>query len=294
VVLRLLDSGEVEVVTGVADQGGGAYTVLRRVAAAVMSVDPRRVVVRHSDTSGPAPDPGVGGQRTTHVLGRAAQVGATDMKARLEELAAEAMGWPAGEVRLEDDRFVVGDSSAPFEEVAEQIAKGPPVEVRGSYDGTHKPGEPGDFEFAGYVVQTAVDRETGSIAVDNVLLVADVGTIINPVAHQGQLDGGLMFGIGAALMEDLSVQDGRSTTPSLGDYKMPCQTDTPPFRTVLIHDPVEGPGPLGGKAAGELTNTSVAPAVANAVAAACGARITQIPLTAERILEALVGDALNS
>ena len=94
VVVRLLAGGEVEVVTGVVDQGGGIYTVLRRVAAAVMSVDPRRVVIRHSDTSGPAPDPGVGGQRTTHVLGRAAQAGATEMKARLEELAAEAMGWP--------------------------------------------------------------------------------------------------------------------------------------------------------------------------------------------------------
>ncbi|HEY1296154.1 MAG TPA: xanthine dehydrogenase family protein molybdopterin-binding subunit [Chloroflexota bacterium] len=290
IVMRLLEGGEVEVITGVADQGGGAYTVLRRVAAAVMSVDPRRVIIRHSDTAGPAPDPGVGGQRTTHVLGRAAQAGATEMKARLEELAAEAMGWPAGEVRLEDDHFVAGESSAPFEEVAEQINRGPTVEVRGAYDGTHKPGEPGDFEFAGYVVQAAVDRDTGSVAIDDVVLVADVGTIINPVAHQGQLDGGLMFGIGAALMEDLSVQEGRITTPSLGDYKMPCQMDTPPFRTVLIHDPTAGPGPLGGKAAGELTNTSVAPAVANAVAAACGARLTQIPLTAERIHAALEAD----
>ncbi|MBV9579538.1 MAG: xanthine dehydrogenase family protein molybdopterin-binding subunit [Chloroflexi bacterium] len=289
VVMRLLEGGEVEVITGVADQGGGAYTVLRRVAAAVLSVDPRRVMIRHADTSGPAPDPGVGGQRTTHILGRAAQAGATEMKSRLEELAAEAMGWPAGEVRLEDDRFVVGDLVAPFDEVAAQIAKGPPVEVRGDYDGTHKAGEPGEFEFAGYVVQTAVDRETGSVAIDNVLLVADVGTIINPVAHQGQLDGGLMFGIGAALMEDLSVEEGRITTPSLGDYKLPCQMDTPPFRTVLIHDPTDGPGPLGGKAAGELTNTSVAPAVANAVAAACCARVTLIPMTAERILETLHG-----
>jgi CO/xanthine dehydrogenase Mo-binding subunit len=290
VVVRLLDGGEVEVVTGVVDQGGGVYTVLRRVAAAVMSVDPRRIVIRHSDTSGPAPDPGVGGQRTTHVLGRAAQAGAMDMKARLEELAAEAMGWPAGEVHLENDHFVAGDASAPFDDVAEQIAKGPPVEVRGTYDGANKPGEPGDFEFAGYVVQSAVDPETGHVIIDNVLLVADVGTIINPVAHQGQLDGGLMFGIGAALMEDLSVEDGRITTPSLGDYKLPTQMDTPPFRTILLRDPVAGPGPLGGKAAGELTNTSVAPAVANSVAAACGARITQIPLTAERILEALNGN----
>lgn len=286
VVVRLLPGGEVEVVTGVVDQGGGIYTVLRRVAAAVMSVDPRRVIIRHSDTAGPAPDPGVGGQRTTHVLGRAAQVGATEMKARLEELASEAMGWPAGQVRLEDDHFVTADTSAPFEEVAEAIARGPEVEVRGTYGGAHKPGEPGDFEFAGYVVQAAVDRDTGSVTIDNVLLVADVGTIINPVAHQGQLEGGLMFGIGAALMEDLSVQDGRITTPSLGDYKLPCQRDTPPFKTVLLHDATAGPGPLGGKAAGELTNTSVAPAVANAVAA-CGARVTRIPLTAERILEAL-------
>ena len=95
-----------------------------------------------------------------------------------------------------------------------------------------------------------------------------------------------MFGIGAALMEELGIQDGRITTPTLGDYKVPCAMDAPPFRTVLLEDPT-GPGPLGAKAAGELTNTSVAPAVANAVAAACGARITHMPLSAERILEAL-------
>jgi CO/xanthine dehydrogenase Mo-binding subunit len=289
VVMRLLPGGEVEVITGVADQGGGAHTVLRRVAAAVLSVQPGRVVIRHVDTAGPAPDPGVGGQRITHVLGRAAQAGATEMKSRLEELAAEAMGWPAGEVHLEQDRFVAGDNSASFEEVAEQIAKGPPVEIQGVYDGNHKPGEPGDFEFAGYVVQTSVDRETGHVNVDSVLLVADVGTIINPIAHQGQLEGGLMFGIGAALMEELNIQDGRVTTPTLGEYKLPCAQDTPRFRTVLLHDPTDGPGPLGAKAAGELTNTSVAPAVANAVAAACGARITHMPLTAERILQALDG-----
>jgi CO/xanthine dehydrogenase Mo-binding subunit len=288
ILMRLVAGGEVEVVTGVVDQGGGVHTVLRRVAAAVMSVDPRRVVIRHVDTSGPAPDPGVGGQRITHIQGRAAQIGATEMKTRLEELAAEAMGWPAGDVHLDNDRFVAGESSASFDEVAEEIAKGPPVEIQANYDGNHKPGEPGEFEFAGYVVQASVDSETGTVGIDNVLLVADVGTIINPLAHQGQLDGGLMFGIGAALMEELGIQDGRITTPTLGDYKVPCAMDAPPFRTVLLEDPT-GPGPLGAKAAGELTNTSVAPAVANAVAAACGARITHMPLSSERILEALNG-----
>jgi CO/xanthine dehydrogenase Mo-binding subunit len=285
VVMRLIDNGQVEVETGVADQGGGAYTVLRRVAAAVMSVSPKRIVITHCDTSGPAPDPGVGGQRTTHILGRAAQSGAVEMKARLEELAAEAMGWPAGEVRLEGDRFIAGEHSAPFEEVTQQIARGAPVTVSGEYDGQHKPGEPGDFEFAGYVVDVELDRDTGAVRLHDVLLVADVGTIINPLGHQGQLEGGLMFGLGAALMEELTVQDGQITTLTLGDYKVPCAMDTPPFRTVLLRDPT-GPGPLGAKAAGELTNTSVAPAVANAVAAA-GARVMHMPLTAERVLGAL-------
>jgi CO/xanthine dehydrogenase Mo-binding subunit len=284
-MMRLLSGGRIEVVTGTADQGGGAWTVLRRVAAVVMSIDPGRVVVRHVDTSGPVPPVEVGGQRVTHVLGRAAQAGATEMKARLEELAAEAMGWPAGQVRLEDDRFIGGTVEASFDEVAEQIARGAPVEVVGEYNGEHKPGEPGEFEFAGYVIDVQVDRETGAVHVDNVLLAADVGTIINPVAHQGQLEGGLMFGIGAALMEELTIQDGQVTTITLGDYKLPCAMDTPPFRTVLLRDPT-GPGPLGAKAAGELTNTSVAPALANAVAE-CGARVMHLPLTPERVLAAL-------
>jgi CO/xanthine dehydrogenase Mo-binding subunit len=285
VVMRLLAGGQVEVETGAGDQGGGAHTVLRRVAAAVMSVDPKRVIVRHCDTSGAAPDPGIGGQRITHVLGRAAQSGATELKARLEELAAEAMGWPAGQVHLDNDQFMAGEAQASFDEVAERIAQGPLVEVRGEYDSTHAPGQPGDFEFAGYVVEAEVDQDTGAVRIHDVLLVADVGTIINPLAHQGQLEGGLMFGLGAALMEELTIQDGQVTTLTLGDYKVPCTMDTPPFRTVLLRD-ATGPGPLGAKAAGELTNTSVAPAVANAVAA-CGARVMHLPLTAERVLDAL-------
>jgi CO/xanthine dehydrogenase Mo-binding subunit len=248
------------------------------------------VVVRHVDTSGPAPDPGIGGQRITHIIGRAAQSGAVEMKARLEELAAEAMGWPTGDVRLEDDQFISGDQSAPFDLVAEQIARGAPVEVAGEYDGNHKPGEPGDFEFAGYVVEAEVDRDTGAVTIHEVLLAADVGTIINPLAHQGQLEGGLVMGLGAALMEELSIENGQITTLTLGDYKLPCMMDTPRFRTVLLRDPELGPGPLGAKAAGELTNTSVAPAVANAVAA-CGARVMHMPLTAERVLAALDGSA---
>ena len=107
--MRLMpSSGQIEVLTGMVDQGAGAHTVIRRVAAAALSVAPERILVRYGDTSEAPQDPGAGGSRVTHVVGQAALDGGQRLKTTLEDLAAEAFGWPAGEVRLERDRFVVG------------------------------------------------------------------------------------------------------------------------------------------------------------------------------------------
>jgi len=116
--------------------------------------------------------------------------------------------------------------------------------------------------------------------------VLDVGTIINPVAHQGQVDGGFIYGLGQAVTEELVIQDGRVANVSLGEYKLPTQMDTPAFRAVLLPTDI-GPGPFGAKAAGELTNTAVAGAVANAVYDAVGVRVTTMPVTADRVYTAL-------
>jgi CO/xanthine dehydrogenase Mo-binding subunit len=121
--------------------------------------------------------------------------------------------------------------------------------------------------------------------VTDVLQVADVGTIINPLAHDGQLKGGFGFGLGAALMEELSVQDGRVLTPNLSEYKLPTQMDMPPYRVVYVES--VGPGPFGAKMAGELSNCAVAPAIANAVFDAVGVRLTDLPITSEAVLRAL-------
>jgi CO/xanthine dehydrogenase Mo-binding subunit len=118
-----------------------------------------------------------------------------------------------------------------------------------------------------------------------VLQVADVGTIINPIAHDGQLRGGFGFGLGAALMEQLAVEDGRVLTANLGDYKLPTQLDMPPYR--LVHVPSVGPGPFGAKMAGELSNCAVAPAIANAVQDAVGVRVVDLPITAEAVRRGL-------
>ncbi len=289
-LFRLLPDGTVEALTGNADQGGGAHTVIQRAAAATLSVDPTRVRVRFGSTAVARRDPGSGGSRTTSMVGHAAIEGAQILKDKLESLAAEVMGWPAGEVRLERDEFVVGDGSggrASYDEVASRIAAGPVVEAVGAYDpAEHHSDEGGDYNFFAYMIEVEVDPDTGQVRPTDAVVVVDVGTIINPVAHQGQLDGGFIFGIGQALSEELVHEDGRIVNASLGEYKLPTQMDAPPFRSVLL-EPTEGPGPFGAKSAGETTNTAVGGAIANAIYDAVGVQIDACPITAERVYAAL-------
>jgi CO/xanthine dehydrogenase Mo-binding subunit len=292
-VLRLLPDGHVEVLYGTPDQGSGSATVVRRVASEVLGVAPERILVRYGDTSEAPMDPGAGASRVTHVIGRATQAGATTLKARLEELAAEVLGWPAGEVRIEADHFVAGGEMRPFEEVAGLIARGEPVEERGAYDSVHyvphPDGPEDDYNFYAYMVEVAVDPDTGEVRVLEAVAAIDVGQVINPVAHQGQLEGAFVYGLGNAIMEEMHETDGRLLTPNLNEYKLPTQMDVPPLRTLLVRTDV-GPGPFGAKAAGEITNSGVAAAVANAVYDAVGARIMTLPVTAERVFEALHGE----
>jgi CO/xanthine dehydrogenase Mo-binding subunit len=136
------------------------------------------------------------------------------------------------------------------------------------------------------MIEVEADPETGQIRPIEVTMVVDVGTIINPIAHQGQLEGSFVYGLGNAVMEELVVEDGRVTSLSLGEYKLPTEMDIPPLRTVLVPTEI-GPGPFGAKAAGEITNSGVAPAVANAVRDALGVRVKALPITAERVFNAL-------
>jgi CO/xanthine dehydrogenase Mo-binding subunit len=286
-VMRLREDGRIEVLTAMPDQGAGAYTVVQRVAAAVLSVDPRRIVVVRGNTAEAPNDPGAGGSRVTHMIGKAAENGSLVLKERLQELAAEVLGWPSEGVRLESDSFVSDGQQASFDEVAQRLAQGAPIEVRGSYEPhAHGEHEAGDYNFVAYAAEVEVDRETGQTSVCKVWLTADVGTIINPVAHRGQFVGGFAGGIGTAMMEDLVIEDGKVATPSLGEYKLPTAKDMPPLE--IIHVPTTiGPGPFGAKMAGEATNSQVAPAIANAIFDAVGVRITETPLSAEKVRRAL-------
>ena len=237
--------GVVEVLTGVADQGGGAHTMIQRVIARELGLPADRVRVVQGDTAEALLDPGVGGSRVTPVAGNAALDGARKLAVAISEKRAE------------------------------------PIIVTGT-------GEQQEHVFGvyAYAVEVEVDRETGAYRIVDATLVADVGTVINPVAVRGQLEGGFAFGLGQTLMEELRVEDGRVTTTNLGDYKIPTIADVPALRIVLLTD-AKGPGPFGAKSVGELANPGIGPAVANAIHDAVGVRVTSLPISAEKVLDAL-------
>jgi CO/xanthine dehydrogenase Mo-binding subunit len=155
--------------------------------------------------------------------------------------------------------------------------------MRGSMNLTTPP--PGATSFCAQAAEVEVDPDTGQITVRKIVTAHDVGTI-NPLTHQGQIEGGLIQGLGYALMEELRTQDGHISTLSLGEYKIPTMPDIPELHTVLL-EPAPGPAPYQSKGIGESSNTPVAAAIANAVFDAVGVRILDLPITAEKVFAAL-------
>ena len=138
------------------------------------------------------------------------------------------------------------------------------------------------------IAEVEVDRETGRVRVQRVVSAHDVGTIINPMMHQGQIDGATVMGVGQGIMEELVMDGGRITNSNLGDYKLPTVADIPELKTVLVQSD-GGVGPLNAKPIGEFANNTPPAAIANAVADAVGVRLFDLPVTAERVYRGLAG-----
>jgi CO/xanthine dehydrogenase Mo-binding subunit len=265
--VRLTEKGHVVLSTALPDTGTGAPLVLRQIVAEVLDLTLDDVEVELANTDDFSTDSGVGGSRVTHTGGRAAYHAAEKLK---EQIQAEAtkLGIPA--------TSLAG--------VAQAVAReGRTLEAAHFYDAKSHSAV---TSFTAQVAEVAVDRETGQVTVRRFTTAHDVGAIINPIGHQGQIEGGLIQGLGYALMEEMQSEDGRISTVSLGDVKLPTIQDIPPLTTVILQDFV-GPGPFNAKAIGEGSISAVAPAIANAVADACGVRIRDLPITAEKVYFAL-------
>jgi CO/xanthine dehydrogenase Mo-binding subunit len=272
IALQLSASGKIEVHTGATEQGMGVLTVLNRIVAVDLGISEALVRVARGGTDVVPFDPGPGASRTTHIAGGAALDATRQLRADIEP-------YRNGE----------GGVRVSWEDAAAALVGargGNEITYTGAYESLPKHGEPEYNNFNGYVVEVSVDRETGSYAIERVTFCVDVGTVINPVGHRGQIDGGFVMGLGHAMTEELIVEEGRIANLSFADYKLPTQRDMPPF-SVHVLESALGPGPFGARAVGEVNTAAFGPALANAVHAACGVRIATLPVTAERIYAAL-------
>ena len=275
--------GEVTVLTAVPDIGTGTHTLLRQIAAELLTLPADRIRVARGDTDTFETDAEPGGSKITAMVGRGLMEALEELRGRMTEAAARALGCPAAAVTLARGRFTANGAEAAFSEVARKLVEEEgALSVRKSYQPQRSP-VPGFFV---QVAEVRVDRETGVVDVEKVVTAHDVGAVINPVTHQGQIDGGFVQGLGYAVMEEM-VKDGpRVTTLNLGDYCVPCVKDLPRLETVLVEDKT-GPGPFAAKSIGENSIVPTAPAIANAVEAAVGVRIADLPITAEKVHNAL-------
>ncbi|MBI2989337.1 MAG: xanthine dehydrogenase family protein molybdopterin-binding subunit [Deltaproteobacteria bacterium] len=285
--MSVTPAGKIHILSTVPDTGTGTHTLLRQIAAEVLTIPPEDIGVAIGDTETFEADAAPGGSKITFMSGRAVLATAEEMREKMKVVAARLMGCNPDQVKLEKGCFFGprGEKNkVSFAAVAREVAhSGNGLHIRKTY---RPKGRSGVAGFFAQVAEVEVDQETGILKVRRIVTAHDVGTIINPLTHQGQIEGGVIQAFGYATMEEVGIEDGKVVTLNLGDYRIPCTQDLPLLDTVLVED-AAGPGPFAAKQIGENSIVATAAAIANALHDAVGVRIFDLPLTAEKIYFAL-------
>ena len=301
VYVKINPDGTVALNTGAAEIGTAALTGAAQVLAEELGVDLADIGVVSADTFATPFDFGAQGSRTAFAVGNACRAAVADLRRQLVGLAAAQLGVPADALELRDKAVVGAGKRVTLAELARLsqasggglIAHGTFIAPPTAYDAKrveahvypafHSP------SFHAHAVDLSVDRETGEITLHRYVVAQDVGFAVNPAAIEGQIEGGVAQGLGQALSEELVYAEGRVLNPNLTDYKMPTALDLPRIESILVQHP-SAVGPYGAKGVGEPPNIEPPAAVANAVAAAVGVRVTTLPITAEKVALALSGE----
>lgn len=276
-------AGMVTVSTAMLDQGAGTHTAMRVVAAEELKLPLKRIRVETLDTSAVGPDTGIGASRGTRIFGSATRLAAEDARQRLLAAASELLGAPQTELALSGDGEIVAPSGRSVGYAAVVRANGATIRGRGFYRNFESGPE---AALCVQVAEVEVDAETGQVRLTHFTSAHSTGTVLNPLMHQGQIDGGVVMGMGYAMMEGLAIDGGSVITANFGESKIPSIGDIPELTTVIQEFPV-GNGPYGGMSIGEPPVVPTAAAIANAVHDAVGVRIHDLPITAEKVLCAL-------
>jgi CO/xanthine dehydrogenase Mo-binding subunit len=245
-----------------------------------------RVRVIHGDTDSVPADVGSGGSSITNSAGHAAIAASRKVQEQLAPLAAQLLGVPEAEWRDGAWRAVgrADGRAISVEELATKVVR--EGDERAHAQLSQAPERSPNQPFCGQAAEVEVDPETGQVQLRKLVTVQDVATIINEIGHQGQIDGCVVQGIGLALMEEVGLEEGRVTTQNLGEYKLPTIRDIPELVTINVRAD-SGPGPFNANGIGETPHVPTAAAIANAVADAIGAPIRELPITADRVLDAI-------
>jgi CO/xanthine dehydrogenase Mo-binding subunit len=298
--IRVTADGSVEVLSGESDLGQGSRTVFAQIAAEVLGVDLARVRVAPVDTAISPFATGTVASRVTTLGGLAIELGADDARSKILAAVAEHWGVSGQDLEIADD--VIRSTQEPGlemgfstgAEIAVDALDGEPVLGIGEYraEGVVLPDPETKYgniaiaySFGTQVAEVEVDLETGRVRVLRIVAAHDVGRAINPLAVEGQIEGGVAQGIGYALLEDMKLDQGRVVNPDFLDYRVPTSLDIPPIESVLV-EPIDPFGPFGAKSIGETALVPTVPAIANAIYDAIGVRLTDLPMTPDRILKA--------
>ena len=294
---ELDDGGTAKIVTGVTEIGEGILTVLVQIAAEELGVRPQDVTLGDNDTARSPEAAHAGATRQTYMIGNSVAVACREARARL--VAVVAAHWDvdaslirtaAGEVWAEGTNHRIDMAQA----VALCKQRGVVPVGAGSFgtdttgldpvDGSGRPWQA--YVFGCQVAEVEVDTVTGEVQVLGIWAAHDVGRAVNPRGVEAQIEGGVVQALGQGLMEDYRVESGRTTTPNLAKYILPTSLDVPRVNSVILEDP-DPIGPLGVKGIGEPAMIPTIPAIMNAIYDAVGVRITSLPATPEKVLEAI-------
>lgn len=288
--VELYSDGMLEVRTSSAEIGQGLVTVLQLIVAEEFRVPPSHVRVLLSDTD-LTPDGGpTTASRQTYVSGNAARGAAQVLRQAVTATLAEKYDQPPEKIRFVEGLAQVNGHAVPLGEVVSTMqAEG--RQPRAAYEywapNTMPLGEGGDmhfaFSFAAQAVEVEVNTRTGEVQVLRVVAANDVGKAINPLGLQGQIEGGVMMGLGNALTEDYIMENGVPVTDRLARYRMPSIVHTPEIISIVVEHPT-AEGPYGAKGVGEISSIPTTPAITNAIYNAVGVRVDRLPVDQEVIL----------
>ncbi|MFZ2649269.1 MAG: 4-hydroxybenzoyl-CoA reductase subunit alpha [Burkholderiaceae bacterium] len=297
--LKLDFDASVTVLTGASDIGQGSSTLLAQVVAEVLLLPMARIRVVATDSALTPKDNGSYSSRVSFMVGNAALRAAQELRRVLVAAAAARLKVGAEQIEWLGERCIVAgtEQGLDFAEVVNAalvdsgtlIVKGtwstPPETQGGKFRGAAV-GSTAGFSYAAQVVEVSVDEETGVVRVERVWVAHDCGFAINPLAVEGQVQGAVWMGMGQALSEETQYHEGLPLRANMLDYRIPTIAESPPIEVKLIEslDPL---GPFGAKEASEGALHGFAPALTNAIFDAIGIRLSELPATPERVLEAI-------